>query len=459
MAKAKKQALTTEERLAQALVPEDEQPYEVPENWVWTRISNCFEVTSSKRVFKDDWKEVGIPFYRTRELVVLSETGSVDNALFITEEMYDKYASTYGVPKSGDLLVSGVGTIGVPYVVQSSEKFYFKDGNIIWFIKQADVDSKYIFYLYKSLFMVNQIKGFSSGTTVDTYTIVNAKNTAFPLPPLPEQHHIVTRIESLFEKLDRAKALVQSALDSFETRRAAILHKAFTGELTAKWREENRVGLESWEEKPLSELCSSFQYGTSKKSDKSGEVVVLRMGNLQGGEIDWGDLAYSNDEDDNEKYKLSTGDVLFNRTNSPEHVGKTSVYRGDMPAIFAGYLIRINYGESLDGYYLNYVMNSQRAREYCRQVKTDGVNQSNINAKKLAAFAIPHCGVDEQHEIVRILDSLLEKEQAAQELTNTIEKIDHMKKAILARAFRGELGTNDPSEESALELLKEVIEI
>ena len=455
MAKNKKQALTQEELLAQALVPESERPYEVPGNWVWVRLSSCFDVTSSKRVLKGDWKEWGVPFYRTRELVVLSENGVVDNELFIDEEMYLEYSATYGVPKSGDLLVSGVGTIGIPYVVQPIDKFYFKDGNIIWFQKKIDICSECIFYLYKSLFMRNQIKGFSSGTTVDTYTIINAKKTLIPLPPLPEQHRIVERIESLFAKLDHAKELAQTALDSFETRKAAILHKSFTGEMTAKWREENGVGLDSWETKPLADLCNSFQYGTSKKSELSGDVAVLRMGNLQEGEINWNDIVFTNDEEDIKKYSLTDGDVLFNRTNSAEKVGKTSVYRGERPAIFAGYLIRIKYKGCLDGFFLNYILNTPQAKEYCYIVKSDAVNQSNINAKKLAAFTIPLPSLPEQQEIVRILDNLLKKEQRARELCDIIEQLDLMKKTILARAFRGELGTNDQAEESAVELLKE----
>lgn len=126
-------------------------------------------------------------------------------------------------------------------------------------------------------------------------------------------------------------------------------------------------------------------------------------------------------------------------------VGKTSIYRGQMSAIYAGYLIRINYNrEYVDGHYLNYIMNSQRANEYCSKVKSDGVNQSNINAKKLAAFTIPYCDIEEQQEIARILDGLFEKEQRARELCDVIDKID-LKRAILARAFRGELGTNDPA--------------
>lgn len=162
----------------------------------------------------------------------------------------------------------------------------------------------------------------------------------------------------------------------------AILHKAFIGELTAKWRKENNIDLSSWQEKTIDELCTSLKYGTSKKSKPEGSVVVLRMGNLQNGEIDWSNLMYTDDKDDIEKYLLKKGDVLFNRTNSPELVGKTSIYRGEYPAIYAGYLIKLDYGKDIIGEYLNYMMNSTKAKHYCYTVKTDGVSQSNINAKK-----------------------------------------------------------------------------
>ena len=281
------------------------------------------------------------------------------------------------------------------------------------------------------------------------------KTYPVPVPPLPEQQRIVDRIESLFARLDEAKQKAQDALDSFETRKAAILHKAFTGELTSQWRKEHGVGMESWENVSVSEICHSLKYGTAKKSSSEGTVVVIRMGNLQDGEISWDDLAYSNDEEDIEKYKLVPGDVLFNRTNSPALVGKTSIYRGEYPAIYAGYLIKLDYDRSrIIGDYLNYSLNTVSAKEYCNSVKTDGVNQSNINAKKIGAYRFDMPKINEQSEIVRILDDLLAKERQAKEAAEgVLEQIDLIKKAILARAFRGELGTNDPSEESAEELL------
>ena len=455
----KKTALTIEERLQQALVPAEEQPYEVPENWVWTYISSGFDVTSSKRVHKSDWLSEGIPFYRTRELVKLSEQGYVDNELFISEDLYKTFKKEFGVPQKNDLLISGVGTIGVPYVISDEKEFYFKDGNVIWLKNKGVFDASYMYYLYKTVFIDNQIHSMSAGTTVDTYTIINAKNTIIPLPPLSEQQRIVERIEELFAKLDEAKERLQEAADSFAVRKAAILHKAFTGELTKQWRRENGVSDESWEEKTIGEICSSLKYGTSKKSSDDGEVVVLRMGNLQNGEIDWSNLAYTSDEEDIKKYLLKSGDVLFNRTNSPELVGKTSIYRGEMPAIYAGYLIKLDYEKNIVvGDYLNYYLNSSKAKEYYMQVKTDGVSQSNINAKKIGEFEIPLPTLSEQHEIVRLINDLLARERAAQQAAEqALASIDLMKKSILARAFRGELGTNKASEASALELLQQVL--
>lgn len=187
--------------------------------------------------------------------------------------------------------------------------------------------------------------------------------------------------------------------------------------------------------------------------------MVLRMGNLQNGEIDWSNLAYTSDEEDIKKYLLKPGDILFNRTNSPELVGKTSIYRGEMPAIYAGYLIKLDYEKNIVvGDYLNYYLNSSKAKEYYMQVKTDGVSQSNINAKKIGEFEIPLPTLPEQHEIVRLIDDLLARERAAQQAAEqALASIDLMKKSILARAFRGELGTNKASEASALELLRQVL--
>ena len=178
------------------------------------------------------------------------------------------------------------------------------------------------------------------------------------------------------------------------------------------------------------------------KSNPSGTIAVLRMGNLQNGEINWDDLVFSDDKDDIEKFSLSKNDVLFNRTNSAKLVGKTSIYRGEYPAIYARYIIKMDYKKDIiTGEYLNYAMNTtNKAKEYCNLVKSDGVNQSNISAKKLGNFTIPIPSLPEQEEIVRILDSLLAREQLVRDKAKgLLEQIELLKKSILAKAFRGEL--------------------
>lgn len=453
MARAKKEtALTPEERLQAALVPDWEWPYKLPENWCWTNWGECGEFVAGGG-FKNEYQgftNYDIPFYKVSSLKTANETGYLcDNTNTVDETVRKKLKAAL-IP-ANSLLFAKIGEAirlnrrainTVPCCV---------DNNMMAFIPII-CQLKYAFYWSKGI----DLYDFTNATTVPAIRKTDLEKISFPLAPLAEQQRIVDRIESLFAKLDEAKEKTQTVVDSFETRKSAILHKAFTGELTAKWREEHGVGMESWKKKSVGELCISLKYGTAKKSDASGNVVVLRMGNLQQGEIDWSDLAYSNDPDDIEKYKLFPGDVLFNRTNSAALVGKTAIYRGEHPAIYAGYLIKLDYDhDKIIGDYLNYALNTLDAKKYCNSVKTDGVNQSNINAKKIGAYSFNVPSIPEQEKIVSVIQKLLSKEQQTKEAAEIVlDQIELMKKSILARAFRGELGTNDPSEESAVKLLR-----
>ena len=443
MARAKKEAaLTPEERLQAALVPDWEWPYKLPGNWCWTYLTKAAECLDNFRKPINATERAGrngnVPYYGAT-----GQVGWIDD--FLTDE---------------DLVL--LGEDGAPFLDLIKDKAYLITGKA-WVNNHAhilrslfgDTGNRYLLHYLNSF----NYAGYVNGTTRLKLTQASMDTIPIPLPPLAEQQRIVDRIESLFAKLDEAKEKAQTVVDSFETRKASILHKAFTGELTAKWREEHGVGMESWEKKSVGELCISLKYGTAKKSDASGNVVVLRMGNLQQGEIDWSDLAYSNDPDDIEKYKLFPGDVLFNRTNSAALVGKTAIYRGEHPAIYAGYLIKLDYDrDKIIGDYLNYALNTLDAKKYCNSVKTDGVNQSNINAKKIGAYSFNVPSIPEQEKIVSVIQKLLSKEQQTKEAAEAVlDQSDLMKKSILARAFRGELGTNDPSEESAVELLKRTI--
>ena len=462
MARAKKEAaLTPEERLQAALVPDWEWPYKLPENWCWVRLYSLAHIISkgtTPKGGKDAYVEKGIRFLRIENI---NEDGSIshENIKHITEEMHTGFLRRSILCKD-DILISIAGTLGKTGIVGEAD-LPLNTNQAISFVRliRGNLLPQYIKMSIDNPKTQDMLISQTKVTSIPNLTLEIIGNCAIPLAPLAEQQRIVDRIESLFAKLDEAKEKAQAVVDSFETRKAAILHKAFTGELTAKWREEHGVRMESWEKKSVGELCISLKYGTAKKSDASGNVVVLRMGNLQQGEIDWSDLAYSNDPDDIERYKLFPGDVLFNRTNSAALVGKTAIYRGEYPAIYAGYLIKLDYDhDKIIGDYLNYALNTLDAKKYCNSVKTDGVNQSNINAKKIGAYSFNVPSIPEQEKIVSVIQKLLSKEQQSKEAAEAVlDQIDLMKKSILARAFRGELGTNDPSEESAVELLKRTI--
>lgn len=152
-----------------------------------TTIGELFDVGSSKRVFEKDWTTSGVPFYRAREIVKLAKDGFVDNELFITESMYSEYAEKYGIPAPGDIMVTGVGTLGVCYLVKEGDHFYYKDGNTLCFHSLGKIDSRFVVECYKMPFVINQIEGCADFTTVGTYTIEKARKTRIPWPSNEQQ--------------------------------------------------------------------------------------------------------------------------------------------------------------------------------------------------------------------------------------------------------------------------------
>ena len=214
---------------------------------------------------------------------------------------------------------------------------------------------------------------------------------------------------------------------------------------------------EGWEWCNLEDIVCELKYGTSEKSLSVGKIAVLRMGNITNvGTIDYSNLVYSSNNEDIKLYSLEKDDLLFNRTNSSEWVGKTAIYKKEQPAIYAGYLIRIR-PILIFSDYLNTVMNSSYYRNWCYNVKTDAVNQSNINAQKLSQLMIPIPPLKEQERIVvevakwiSLIDTI---KNSKEDLQTTIKQA---KSKILNLAIHGKLVPQDPNDEPAIELLKRI---
>lgn len=275
---------------------------------------------------------------------------------------------------------------------------------------------------------------------------------AVPVAPLAEQARIANHLDTLLARINACNDRLNTIPTILKRFRQAVLDAATSGALTEDWRS---LASTPWPSVTLGAHANEFSYGTSAKSEKSGRVPVLRMGNIQSGRLDWEDLVYTSNEAEIKKYELRKGDVLFNRTNSPELVGKTAVYQGEQPAIYAGYLIRVRCNHDLLPEYLNYCLGSTAGRNFCWAVKSDGVSQSNINAKKLRDFRFLLPTPEEQREIVRRCESFFRlADRVEVRYTAMRSHTQRLAPQVLAKAFRGELVPQDPNDEPARELLE-----
>jgi len=285
-----------------------------------------------------------------------------------------------------------------------------------------------IHYIYKYLIHFHKyFEKVAVGATAKSLRLRHFEDLPIPLPPLPEQKRIVATLDKCFTTIDKAKANAKQNLKNARELFNCVLN--------------NILNYNKWSVKRLDEVCEKVEYGTSSKAQSQGSLPVLRMGNIQNGKFFWDNLVYSDNVDDNNQYLLQYNDVLFNRTNSPELVGKTAIYKGERPAIFAGYLIRIHRKKDLlDADYLNYYLNSKMAIDYGKTVVISSVNQANINGSKLKTYPIPLPTLQEQKTIVLQLDALQAETQKLEVIyQKKIANLEEFKKSILQKAFAGEL--------------------
>lgn len=453
----KKNELTLEEKLQNSLVPEEEQPYKIPQNWVWTKFGEILHlytgnsINSKVKENKYIGKSTGLSYIATKD-VGFDNQINYNNGVRI-----DDYQNFKIVPAGTSILCIEGGSSGKK-VGFTSEDVCF--GNKLCAFETSKINSKLIFYYLQTDIFINQFNSKRHGL-IGGVSVKELNQILTPLPPLQEQKRIVEQIESLFSKLDEAKEKIQLMLDSFENRKSAILHQAFSGELTKKWREENGISLDDWIEEELKERCHINPKKISTKelnddmditfipmasvSDILGTVsepLIKKLGKYKKG--------YTN---------FASSDILFAKITPCMENGKIAVVGELKNDIGFGstefHVIRCN--GNVYNRFVYHLLHWRKFREEAKSVMTGAVGQQRVPKSFLEEYKIAFPSVEEQKEIVRILDNIFNKEQDVREFIDLIQRIDLIKKSILARAFRGELGTNIPEEESAMELLKSVL--
>ena len=392
-------------------------------NWQICQLGDVLTLINGRAYKKEEMLTEGVPILRIQNL-------NGGNKWFYSnlELQEDKYCY------KNDLLYAWSATFG-PYWSKWDHKLIYHYH--IWKIETSPALNKQFAY-YALLNITEALKASAHGVAMPHITKAGMEAWEIQLPPISEQKIIAEKLDTLLAQVESTKARLEQIPQILKRFRQAVLGAAVSGKLTEDWRDNS--SLSGWIEGKLGEFIKKPSYGTSSKSNKEGLIPVLRMGNLQGGKLDWTDLVYTSDTIEIEKYKLEYNDVLFNRTNSPELVGKTAIYKSEQPAIYAGYLIRVQCLPDLNPDYLNYHLNSILGRQYCYSVESDGVSQSNINAQKLIAYPITVPPLPEQHEIVRRVEQLFAyADTIEKQVNNALARVNNLTQSILAKAFRGEL--------------------
>ena len=509
MAKNNKVEISLEEKLKQALVPVDEQPYTIPSNWVWTRLGEVNEIITGNTPSKNEntfWENKDIFFVKPDDL-------SQGRHLSFSKECIDKRAvnKVRMLPKNTTLIccIGSIGKVAYSEVESCSNQ---QINSLV--AKENCVYPLYNYYLVNSIFFQSQMLENSSATTISILNKSSTEKLLFPLPPLNEQKRIVEKLDFLFEKTKRAKEIIEEVKVDIENRKISILDRAFKGTLTSKWRNENKTSdvkelLKSINEEKIKkweEDCLQAEKDGNKKPKKPiikevkdmivpvdeqpyklpdswvwvrlGEVVGVNPNkikvNLDENElVDFIPMKNVSENDSEiieknfEKFKdLQKGysqfienDILFAKITPCMENGKT--------AIISNLKEKIGYGSTefhvlrstkiIDNKILYNFLKQQRFREDAKYNMTGSVGFRRVPTDFMKNYPFPLPPLEEQQEIVRVLDEVLENENKVKELLELEERIDILEKSILHKAFKGELGTQNSSDEPALNLLKSIL--
>lgn len=448
MAKAKKKKITIDE----ALVSVDEQPYKIPENWCWVKINSVANVYTGNSINervkaeKYEGQLKGILFIATKDVDFDNSINYETNVRITDPENFKK------APANTALLCIEGGSAGKKIGFTNQEVCF---GNKLCAFESDKIEPKYIYYFLQSNAFIYQFNDKKHGL-IGGVSVKDLCDIVFPLPPLAEQKRIVEQIENLFTKLDAAREKVLTVVESFELSKKAIYKKAFEGSLTNRWRAENGINILDWEKIPFEKL-GKLERGRSKHRPRNderlfgGEYPFIQTGDVTGAGMYVTSHKQTLSEFGFEQSRMFPKGTLC--ITIAANIGDAAILSYD--CCFPDSVVGFTPGEKCFNKYMYFYLQEIKAElEYIAPATA----QKNLNLKLLGEVEIKVPSLKEQEKIVEILEKQINyQESIVEKAENVIETIDMMKKSILAKAFRGELGTNVESEESAIELLKSIL--
>ena len=378
---------------------------------------------SARRVHQSDWMKQGIPFYRAREIVRLAEQGYVENDLFISRELFEDFSRDGLMPEAGDIMISAVGTIGRTYIVQQTDKFYFKDASVLC-LKNLHLESGYLdFYLQSSFARAQMISG-SKGTTVDTITIEKANDYLIPIPPMDEQKRIVSSIRQLLPFLNRLDTERQELKRLIDNSKELILELAIKGKLVPqdstdepaiellkrinpafKPSDNLHYGAEIPEGWQLCNIQDIARVELGKTLDrlknKGEEKPYLCALNVKWESFDLSTIKTLRIESsEKSKYSLRAGDLLVCEGGD---VGRAAIWNSNEEMYFQNALHRVRFIDSgiIPEFFL-YVLKYYKDRGIIDDI-SKGVTIKHFTGQVFRALDLPIPPVNEQKRIVKVV--------------------------------------------------------
>lgn len=465
----------------------------LPEGWLWTDLGEVSDLTSGNPAPQGaEYFRGGIyPFVRVQDMGKLGDSVYIKDT---TDHINDKAIQKMRLFPKGAVLFTKSGMS----ILLNQRAILGKDMYVVSHIgicePLGDIPSEWLYYWLKTI----DFKSLSHATTLPSLRLSKVRDVPVPLPPLLQQHRTIAKIEELLTQLNAGIEALQRIKSQLKRYRQAVLKHAFEGKLTKEWREAHKGELEpaavllerikearwkntngkhkelppvdtmdlpdppnGWGWTRVGEITAMMQYGTSEKAHKdTSGIPVLRMGNIHDGKLTFQDPKYfPRDWPQLNSFILQSGDVLFNRTNSAELVGKTAVYKEFHPrAVFASYLIRLRLSK---GAYipdmLSFFINSFYGRKYIASVVSQQVGQANVNGTKLSLMPIPLPPIAEQSRIVEEIERCFSvADEVEKVVEQSLRQSERLQQSILKQAFEGNLVPQDENDESAEKLLERI---
>ncbi|MBF0706030.1 restriction endonuclease subunit S [Alkalihalobacillus hwajinpoensis] len=460
--------------LEEALLSNEEKLYDLPDNWIWVNLYSISDLIADGSHNPPPKQEKGIPMLSGKNI----QNGymTFDTNRYITEEQYKREFKRTPL-EPGDLLLTIVGSIGRTTILKEAAPLFALQRSVAH-IKAKHINSSFLKYYFQSLPFQNFLLDNAKGTAQKGIYLKTLKSSPIALPNKLEQARIAEKIERLLNKIEEAKKLIEEAKGTFELRRAAILDKAFRGELTKNWRAENNksnfqdykendieIGYHipnQWHWTTFGEVTTfvssgSTPKGGSKVYQETG-VPFIRSQNVLKNHMSVDNIVYISDEihSNMKRTHLDGSETLFNITGAS--IGRAAKMNKELiPANVNQHVCALRFNDDVNDYLPQYWLNSPYMQREINK-KQIGVTRQALNYTQVKNLPFPLIPKEEQKELLRVVENLLNKENELHVIESLFNDLERLKDSILLKAFRGELGTNDPKEESAIELLKEVLQ-